>query len=348
MRTKGSAQELERRRKLAVRRIHEGYRAADVAAFLGVHLRTVRRWLARDRDDPRHGLNARPHRGRPPKLTLDQELEVLCWLYARPTSFGFPTDLWTAPRIAQLIDKKFDIHVHPRYVNAWLSERGITPQKPQRRARERDQDEIDRWLAQDWQRIQDKARAEGAHVVLIDEAGFLLAPLLRRSQAPRGQTPVCVQPGGHRERVSAIAALSLSPVRQHVGLYFQTVPRGYVTAPAAAAFLEELLRHLRGKVIVVWDRGPIHKGPALRALLARHPRLTVEYLPAYAPDLNPVEQLWNYLKYVELANLVPTGVLSLNALVEAEMQGTGQDQERLRSCYHASELPFPERVAMAS
>lgn len=172
--------------------------------------------------------------------------------------------------------------------------------------------------------------------------------MLRRSQAPRGHTPLCEQPGGHRDKVSAIAALSLSPVRQHLGLYFQTFPYAYVTAPAAADFLEELVRHLRGKVMVVWDRGPIHKGPALRALLGRYPRLSIEYLPPYAPDLNPVEQLWNYLKYVELANFVPAGVLHLNCLVESHLEVTGEEQERLRSFYHASELPLPMGMAIAS
>src|SRR6516225_1476804 len=102
MRTKGSAPELERRRRLAVQRIQEGYRPIDVARFLGVHPKSVLRWCARFRDDGRHGLAARPHRGRPPKLTFDQELEVLTWFYARPTAYGFATDLWTAPRIAQL------------------------------------------------------------------------------------------------------------------------------------------------------------------------------------------------------------------------------------------------------
>jgi transposase len=161
MRSKGSAPELERRRKLAVQRVHEGYSAADVARFLGVHLRTVRRWLAADRDDPKHGLNSKPHLGRPPKLSFDQELEVLCWLYAKPTSFGFATDLWTAPRIAHLIAQKLGVHFHPRYVNAWLTERGVRPQKPQRRARERDQQAIDRWLAQDWERIKKKPTTNG-------------------------------------------------------------------------------------------------------------------------------------------------------------------------------------------
>jgi transposase len=156
MRTKGSALELERRRRLAVQRVRDGYSATAVAHFLGVHLRTVRGWLAADRDDPQHGLNAKPHPGRPPKLTFDQELQVLGWLYAKPTSFGFATELWTAPRIATLIAQKFGVRFHPRYVNAWLTERGVTPQQPRRQPRERDQAAIDRWRAEDWERIKKK------------------------------------------------------------------------------------------------------------------------------------------------------------------------------------------------
>ena len=108
------------------------------------------------------------------------------------------------------------------------------------------------------------------------------------------------------------------------------------------------MQHLRGQVIVVWDRGPIHRGPALRHLLERFPRLSVEYLPPYAPDLNPVEQLWKHLKYDELANLVPRSVLHLNCLVEATLEVAREDQQRLRSFYASSELPFPPPVALAS
>jgi hypothetical protein len=109
-----------------------------------------------------------------------------------------------------------------------------------------------------------------------------MAPLVRRSQAPRGQPLLLEQPGKHREKVSVIAALTVSPVRQHLGLYLQTFPNAYVDSAKAAAFLEELLKHLRGKVIVVWDRGQMHRGSTIRRVLARYPRLTLEDLPAYA------------------------------------------------------------------
>jgi transposase len=161
MRTRGSAQELERRRRLAVQRLQEGYTQAAVARFLGVHLRTVRRWHARFREDGDDGLTAKPHPGRPPYLKPHQERRVLTWLRKNPQSFGFATELWSAPRLAQVIERKLQVRFHPRYLNAWLKQRGITPQKPERQARQRDQAAIDRWLAHEWPRIQNGRAAAG-------------------------------------------------------------------------------------------------------------------------------------------------------------------------------------------
>ena len=159
MRTPGTAAELERRRRLAVQRVLDGYAVTEVARFLGVHVRTVHRWLQRHRDDPKQGLHAKLHRGPQPRLSLDQDLEVLSWLLNPATSFGFPTALWTAPRIALLIEEKMGVHFHPRYLNAWLRERGVTPQKPLLQPRERDPEKIQAWLADDWPRIKKKPLA---------------------------------------------------------------------------------------------------------------------------------------------------------------------------------------------
>ena len=110
---------------------------------------------------------------------------------------------------------------------------------------------------------------------------------------------------GRRQKVSAIAALTLSPKTLHRNLYFQTLADGTFDSARVAAFLRDLLKHLRGKVIVVWDNGPMHKGPAIRTLLKQFPRLTLAWLPPYAPDLNPVEALWSHLKFGHCANLIP-------------------------------------------
>ena len=145
---------MEARRITAVERVNEGWAQKDVAAFLGVHPVTVAKWVARHRAEGNDGLAAKPTPGRPPFLNADQERQVLGWLSESPAKHGFRTDLWTARRVAELIHKKFGVRFHPNYLREWLSKRNYTPQKPARRARQRDQAKIDRWVAEDWPRIQ--------------------------------------------------------------------------------------------------------------------------------------------------------------------------------------------------
>jgi hypothetical protein len=120
--------------------------------------------------------------------------------------------------------------------------------------------------------------------VLIDESGFFLNPLVRRTWARKGKTPVLRTFGGHRDKVSVVAALSVAPGRRRTGLYFHADAQHCIGAPTIVAFLREVLRHLRGPVIVLWDGGTNHKGPLIRELLARYPRLQLEPLPTYAPQ----------------------------------------------------------------
>jgi putative transposase len=183
-----------------------------------------------------------------------------------------------------------------------------------------------------------KRGAEQAHIVLIDETGLLLNPLVRRTLAPCGQTPSLPVTGGTHRKVSVIAGLSLSPIAHHLGLYFRTVADGYFNNVGVADFVRELLRHLRGKVIVVWDNGRMHKGDPIRQLLADYPRLSLAYLPPYAPDLNPVEQLWNYLKYGQLANYVPQHLQQLDDRVVEILVDAKFDPGRLQSCYNNTPL----------
>ena len=132
----------------------EGWTQKDVAAFLGIHPVTVAKWVARHHAHGDHGLKATPTPGRPRFLTADQERKVLAWLTESPPKHGFDTDLWTARRVAELIHQKFGVRFHSNYLREWLSKRNYTPQKPARRARQRDQAAIDRWVAEDWPRIQ--------------------------------------------------------------------------------------------------------------------------------------------------------------------------------------------------
>jgi transposase len=188
---------------------------------------------------------------------------------------------------------------------------------------------------------QKKARDEGAHLVLIDESGFFLNPTVRRTWAPKGRTPVLTGFGRHRDKVSTIAAISVAPTRRRIGLYFRTDPVTYVDAAAVVSFLRHLLRHLRGRVIVVWDGGSNHKGPLIRELLRRYPRLHLERLPAYAPDLNPVEMIWSHLKHGLLSNFVPRHVKHLDKVVQDHLANLSRAAPMIKSLWAGSRLPFP-------
>src|SRR3954447_4438652 len=141
MRSKGSASDLEAVRHRAVRMVLGGQTQAAVAVALGVHSVTVAKWMARHRVAGDPGLAAKPTPGRPRFLTPEQDQHVRQWLAQKPTAHGFPTDLWTARRVAELIRRKFDIAFHPHYLRAWL-----TPQRPTRRPRQRNEATIAHWV----------------------------------------------------------------------------------------------------------------------------------------------------------------------------------------------------------
>lgn len=180
------------------------------------------------------------------------------------------------------------------------------------------------------------ARRQGAHVVFIDESGFSLTPTLRRTWAPRGQTPV-IDHVHDRRSVSAIAALSVSPGRHRLGCWMHLWPDS-VDSRHVIAFLRDLLRHVRGPVIVVWDRLAAHRCSAVGEFVRSWPRLCLEWLPAYAPELNPVEWLWSYLKGVSLAHLCPDDEESLLDAIGAA--NGGLDQRRLRGFVNGANLPW--------
>jgi transposase len=156
MRSKGSACELEAFRIRAVSAVLEGETQAAVARSFGIHSVTVAKWMARHRQEGEMGLKAKPTPGRPRFLTPKQDQLVRTWLSQKPTMHGFPTDLWTARRVAELIRRHFGIDFHPNYLRAWLTQRGYSPQRPIRRARQRNEVVIAHWVANDWPRIQKK------------------------------------------------------------------------------------------------------------------------------------------------------------------------------------------------
>jgi hypothetical protein len=153
-----------------------------------------------------------------------------------------------------------------------------------------------------------------------------------------GDTPIVPYNYKH-DRISALVALTVSPKRRHMGLYLRFQPRNFQTI-AVADFLRALLRHLRGHVIRLWDRGSIHRGPALDSICQTHSRLHLETVPAYAPELNPAEQIWNDFTG-HTANSLLREMRERRRRLDAKPRRVRRSRATLRSFILASKLPSP-------
>ena len=165
----------------------------------------------------------------------------------------------------------------------------------------------------------------------------MLIPNVRKTWAPVGRTP-CLRHSYRRDRVSVISALTVAPRRRRLGLYFDLHVHN-ITGAEVITFLRQLLRHLRGEIVLLWDGGKIPRRRDVQAFLRRHPRVQAHRLPGYAPELNPDEFVWTQAKR-ELSNIDHDGLVPLRLHVMRSLQRIGRSQALLRSCLSASDLPW--------
>jgi transposase len=330
--------EREHRRKRAVEAVREGQPAATVARVLGVDRGSVYRWLRMNRRAG--GLDAKSLK-RDPALSDRQLRELERLLLEGASRHGWPNDLWTAARVKEVIRRHFGINHHPEHVRKVLKRRlGWTSQKPQTKAKERDEEGIRRWKEEEFPRIVAGARGRDAHLVFLDESCFQLTPTVRRTLAPRGRTPI-LPCWDRRDKISAISAITLTPRRRLPGLAFQLLPdKQNFHGEEVVAFLKLLRRQLR-RFTVVWDRNQIHsRSKAVRAYLASHPEIVAEDLPGYAPELNPDELVWCWTKYGRLSNYAAPDLRELRERVEAELEDLCDHPYDLLDFIDHTELPL--------
>lgn len=334
----GSAAELERRRLQAVQAVRNGESPSAVARVLGVNRSSVFRWLklAQKAD----GLAAKPHPGPAVRLSPEQQRRLTALLLEGAKTHGWSNNLWTTARVVELVRRHFGVSFHHDHMGRFLRERlNWTPQKPRRKARERDEAEIEWWKRVCFPRIAEAARQRGAHLVFLDESGFMLTPTVRRTWAPRGSKPD-LDCWDRRDRLSAISCLTVSPKANRLNLYFRLLPYN-VDAKEIVSFLRELKNSIGGPLTVIWDRGRVHRKSLLvRAFLAEHPEIVAEDLPAYAPELNPDELVWGWSKYGRLANLAAENTDQLAELVIDELLYLKDNKHLLASFIDKTELPL--------
>jgi transposase len=214
------------------------------------------------------------------------------------------------------IAERFGVRYSEVAVWKLLRELGWSPQKPERRAREANRQSIQEWKAQRWPELVAEAEREQRVVVFVDESGFSQRPARKRTWAPKGRTPI-LEFNFNWKRISAIAGVSFYE------LWF-ALHEGTIRAPQVIEFIQQLQARIGQKLLLVWDGLKAHTSRAVQAFLeSLDGAVRVERLPAYAPELNPVEFLWGYLKNHHLANLTPDSLWKLsqaarNALFKAQ------------------------------
>jgi transposase len=337
----GTPEELERRRRRAIELVGQGERPTVVARFLGVDRSSIFRWRQCALKGP-EALGAKPHPHRSSQLTDTQLKRLEGLLLEGAQAHGWPNSLWTTARVAEVIHRKFGIRFHHDHVGRFLRERlGWSPQKPRRRARERDEAAILDWQSKEFPRIASEARQRDAHLVFLDESGFMLTPSVRRTWAPQGKTPI-LDAWDRRDRISAISSISMSPHNHRLNLHFDLLPDNTnVHADDIVSYLRQLKAQVRAPLTVIWDGSTLHdKSKLVRAFLAEHPEIKTERLPAYAPEMNPDELVWAWTKYGRLGNLAAANTDWLRDYLITEFTYAREHPELLASFIEGTNLPL--------
>jgi transposase len=284
-----------------------------------------------------------PGGGRHPKLT-ESHLKLLEQLLSQgATAHGWQNNLWTAKRVAMVIQKHLGVDLCIRSVRKVLNERlGWTLQKPLLQSRDRDEDEITRWKSEEFTRIRTEARDRHAYLAFIDESGFMLAPTLRRTYAPSGHAPVQKVTDPHA-RISVIGAITLTPECQRVNLTFDLLANNAnFNGQSIAAFLCLLHERVNNPITVIWDSVRIHLSQPVADYLSRDGNIVSETFPPNAPELNPADGVWSHIKYGRLPNYTPFDLSELRSTVTAELKRLQRQPHLLYAFIRRTRLSFEE------
>ena len=330
-------QTLEAIRLMAVERVREGEPASEVIAAYGFNRTTIYKWL---NAALRPGMGIKALRstkatGRPRSLTVAQEKQVFRWVNGRdPRQYGLDFGLWTRAVVIELIEKKFGIRLGLTAVGELLAKLGLTPQKPLQRAYQRDPEAIEKWQRETYPAIAKQAKAEGADIFFWDESGFRADTAHGKTWGVRGQTPVVQRPG-QRQSISAASAVNAK------GAFWFCTYEGALNAELFVELLEQMMKYRKKPVHLVLDSLPAHKKALVRQYVAAtEGRLTLHFLPGYAPDLNPDELVWSHVKRTGTARRPLQKGEKLRDKIEEQLAKLQQIPHLVRSFFKAPSVAY--------
>ena len=327
---------LEYIRIVAVKRVVEdGEAPSDVMKSLGLCRTSIYPWLRKFEDKGWDALVEKIAQGPEPKLSEKQRQQIKRWILGKdPRQFGFDFGLWSRRIVQTLVAEKLGVDLGLTAVGRLLASLDITPQKPLRRAYERDPVAVELWQKETYPKLRKRAKKLGAKIFFLDEAGFQSDPPLGRTYGLKGQTPV-VRTSGRRQSLNVISAVNAR------GEFWAVSYPGKLNAEAFVAFLQNFLDSQRGKVFLVVDGHPAHKAKIVKAYLKRlQGRLELHFLPPYAPDLNPDEFVWSYMKSNGVSKKPLKQNESLTKRVEEDLNKIKRDPGLVRSFFCADTVVY--------
>lgn len=302
---RGRRERQQKRRIAAAELFEAGKTRAEVARILKVTWRTTHSWYQQWRIGGAPSLNTKGKPG--PELKFnDHEVETLRGhLVLGAMAQGYSNELWTLRRVGRLVRDTLQKKASPSEIWRLLRRMNWSPQKPERKARERNPEKIQQWKEEAWPKLREKARLEERTIVFVDECGFSQKSTAKKTWAPTGETPI-IEMNFNWDKLSVIGGISLKSI------YFQ-IHEDTIKSAQVIGFLEHLQRYVRGNLLVIWDGLPAHRSKMVADYLGEtQGRVWVERLPAYAPELNPIEYLWGNVKGNDLANVSPKELWELS------------------------------------
>jgi transposase len=280
-------------------------------------------------------LHAKPATGRPRSLTPRQEQQVFRWVNGKdPRQYGLDFGLWTRSVVADLIERKFDVRLGLSAVGELLAKQGLTPQKPLQRAYQRDPEAIEKWRRETFPNIARQAKLAGGEVYFWDESGFRADAVHGKTWGAKGRTPVVERPG-QRQSISAASAVNAR------GAFWYCTYQGGLNAELFVTLLKKMMRRRMKPAHLVLDSLPAHKTALVNAYVASTKgRLTLHFLPGYAPELNPDELVWSHMKRAGVARNPLRKGEKLNEKVEAQLADIRRTPHLVRSFFRAPDVAY--------
>lgn len=315
-------------RRIAIQRVLDGESAAEVARSYELGACTIYVWLRKYREGGFEALSPIPRTGRNRKLSESEEQEVKRWvLSGDPRQYGFEFALWTRQIISDLILDRFGVELSLTSTGELLHRLDLTPQKPLRRAYERDEEAVADWKENEYPKIVKKAKKIGAEIFWLDEASIRSDDPLQRTWGLKGQTPV-VKTSGQRQRISAISALSNS------GGFWYHVYSGTLTADKFIDCLRDFMKGKKKPIFMIMDGHPVHKSKKVKEFVDGFGgNLQIFLLPPYAPDLNPDELVWNQMRNMGTSKKPLKKGETLFTRVVTDLELIKQDKSLIKSFF---------------